>query len=111
MSKRDDLLLIEDIVASFKALKQYTAGMEYEDFLNNRMCVDAVIRNFEIIGEAANYVSNDFKDKHQQIVWRKMVDFRNRLIHDYFGVSYKIDWNIIENEVHDYIKILENLKN
>ena len=110
MPKRDDALLVDDMLSSFKAIVEYTKGMSYDEFINNKMCTDAVIRNFEIIGEAANYVSNDFKNQHQQIVWRKMVDFRNRLIHDYFGVSYKVVWNIIENEVPGYIKKVDSLK-
>lgn len=56
MSERDDLLLIDDILSSFKAILQHTKGMNYDDFLNNQMCIEmAVIGNFEINGEAANY--------------------------------------------------------
>ncbi len=61
MPKRDNNLLIEDMLNSFKAIQQYTKGMSYDDFLNNQMCIDAVIRNFEIIGEASNNISNEFK--------------------------------------------------
>ena len=67
MSKRDDLLLVDDIIASLKAIKQYNSGMSYEEFLNNRMCFDAVIRNFEIVGEASNQISEGFKNEHPEI--------------------------------------------
>ncbi len=84
--------------------------MSYNEFLNNRMCVDAVIRNFEILGEAANHISEDYKTKHQQLEWRKMTDFRNRLIHNYFGINYKVVWNIIRNEIPDCLFILITFK-
>lgn len=71
MSKRDDVLLVDDMLSSFKAIEEYTKGMSYDEFINNKMCIDAVIRNFEIIGEAANYVSNDFKDKHRKLFGEK----------------------------------------
>ena len=107
MPKRDDALLIDDMILCFKSIAEYTKDMSFENFLNSKMCVDAVIRNFEVIGEAANILSKDFKDRHQQIEWRIMTDFRNRLIHDYFGISYKVVWSIIINEVPDYISKLE----
>lgn len=110
MSKRDDLLLIDDILTAFRAILQYTRGMNYDDFLNNQMCIDAVVRNFEIIGEAANYVSDEFKITHPQIEWRKLIDFRNRLIHHYFGISYEIVWEVVENEIGEYLDFLESLR-
>src|SRR4051812_42295850 len=109
MSKRDDLLLIEDVINSLKAIKQYTSGMSYDDFLNNQMCIDAVIRNFEIVGEASNYISEEFKSNHPQIEWRKLTDFRNRLIHHYFGIYLEIVWKTIQNEVERYMEILKTL--
>lgn len=109
MSKRDNLLLVDDIVVSFQAILKYTNGMTYPDFINNQMCIDAVIRNFEIIGEAANFISKDFKELHPEIEWRKLTDFRNRLIHHYFGVSYDIVWEIISSELTDYLTYLEDI--
>ena len=82
--------------------------MSYEDFTNSKITIDAVIRNFEICGEASNYISNDFKNMHPKIEWRKLSDFRNRLIHHYFGVSNDIVWDIIKTEVPAYIKFLQS---
>lgn len=110
MSKRDNALLVDDIINSFKAIQQYTKGMSYEDFLNNQMCIDAVIRNFEIIGEAVNFISPDFKSAHPQIEWQKFTDFRNRLIHHYFGINYEIVWEVIENEIDEYLNFFETLR-
>ncbi len=109
MSKREDILLKDDIVSSLKAILTYTKGMKYEDFLESQITIDAVLRNFEVIGEAANYISTEFKLEHPQIEWRKLTDFRNRLIHHYFGISYNIVWEVIIKEVVDYLDFIETI--
>lgn len=63
MSKRDDKLLVIDIVDSLKAILEYTKGMSYDDFQDSRITVDAVIRNFEIVSEASNMMGEEFKRK------------------------------------------------
>lgn len=84
--------------------------MGYKDFLNSKITIDAVVRNFEICGEASNYISNNFfKHLHPQVEWRKLSDFRNRLIHHYFGVNHDIVWDIVITEVPAYIDFLESI--
>jgi uncharacterized protein with HEPN domain len=95
MSRRDNDILIEDILDSSSKISKYTAGMTFENFTEDDKTVDAVIRNFEIIGEAANNLSDDFKDLHPQIDWHKIRGFRNRIVHDYAGVDLNIVWVII----------------
>lgn len=109
MSKREDRLLALDILEAFKSIKLYVGEYDYNSFINNKMCVDAVIRNFEIIGEASNYLSEEFKSNHSQVEWRKLKDFRNILIHHYFGVNYEILWDIIIHQVADHIDFLESI--
>ena len=109
MSKRNDLLSVDDILQSLYSISEYTSGLSYDDFLNSKITIDAVIRNFEICGEASNYISDDFKMGHPQIEWRKLTDFRNRLIHHYFGVSHDIVWDVITSEVPGYIDYLESI--
>jgi len=81
--------------------------MTYEQFLNYSKTVDAVIRNFEIIGEAANRLSDEFKDKHHDIDWHKIRGFRNRIVHDYMGIDYSIVWQIRNKFL---IELIEQLK-
>lgn len=69
MSKREPDLLIEDIIESAKKILDYTFGMSFDEFSNDSRTIDAVIRNFEIIGEAANGLPEDFKDQHSNIDW------------------------------------------
>lgn len=96
MSDRSAKLLIEDILASADKIQRYTAGMTFEQFTFDEKTTDAVARNFEIIGEAANRLSNEFRTQHPNIDWNRIRGFRNRIVHDYFGIDYSIVWKIIE---------------
>jgi uncharacterized protein with HEPN domain len=109
MSERNTQLLLEDMLSSANKIKQYTRGLDYESFLADDKTIDAVVRNFEIIGEAANRISHDFKHSHPEIEWNRIRGFRNRIVHDYFGIDYKIVWEIIETFLSDLIGWLTTL--
>ena len=99
MSKRESKLLLSDILESIGKIKRYTFGYSFEDFLNDSKTCDAVIRNFEIIGEAANRLSEEVRDKYTEVNWYRIKGFRNRIVHDYMGVDYNIVWSIIQNDI------------
>ena len=99
MSKREPDLLLQDIEESIKKIKTYTSGMSFESFQNDDKTIDAVIRNFEIIGEAANRIPDEIKDKFTEINWHRIRGFRNRIVHDYMGVDLEIIWEIIEKNL------------
>ncbi|WP_346317377.1 DUF86 domain-containing protein [Chitinophaga sp. YIM B06452] len=109
MSKRKPELLIEDIIESGNKILTYSRSMSFEEFVKNDMVVDAVIRNFEIIGEAANRLPDEFKENHPDIDWHRIRGFRNRIVHDYFGIDYKIVWTIKETFLPDLIEKLRLL--
>ena len=109
MSKRIPELLIGDIIDSGNKILQYIGVYTFEEFLNDSKTVDAVIRNFEIIGEAANRLPDEFKDAHPGIDWHKMRGFRNRIVHDYMGIDYQIVWQIKEHFLPDLLKKLSAL--
>jgi uncharacterized protein with HEPN domain len=94
MSRRDPKLLVGDILDSASKILSYTEGFSFEEFIKDSKTVDAVIRNFEIIGEAANRLPEDFKDRYHDIDWLRIRGFRNRIVHDYFGIDYTIVWTI-----------------
>jgi uncharacterized protein with HEPN domain len=96
MSKREPSILIEDIIESAFKILDYTANLSYDEFIKDGKTIDAVIRNFEIIGEAANRLPDNFKDEHAMIDWQRIRGFRNRIVHDYFGIDYSIVWEIKE---------------
>ncbi len=99
MSERDYSLYISDILQSIKNIHEYIAGMDESKFKSDKKTIDAVIRNFEIIGEAANKLPDDIRMKTPDIPWRDIIDFRNRIAHEYFGVSVSIVWQIIGKEL------------
>lgn len=99
MSKRDPKLLLSDILTSVEKIKSYTQGHTFKSFIEDSKTLDAVIRNFEIIGEAANRLPEDFKDSHEGINWFRIRGFRNRIVHDYMGIDFQIVWTIIEKDI------------
>lgn len=109
MSKRDNLLLLEDMLESSLKVKKYTNRLNYESFLDDEKTVDATVRNFEIIGEAANQIGSDFRLKNPEIEWKRIRGFRNRIVHDYFGIDYEIVWSIIEDDLDELINNIEEL--
>jgi len=109
MSKRDSLLLLEDMLDAAQKIKRFTLNLSFEEFLSDEKTVDAVVRNFEIIGEAANRIDPELKNKKTEIEWTRIRGFRNRIVHDYFGIDYRIVWEIIESYLDDLIIKLESI--
>ena len=99
MSKRDEKLFIQDIKESVDAILSYVDGISFDIFEQDRKTYSAVIREFEIIGEATKHLSEDITNKYSEIEWRDIKDFRNILIHEYFGVDFEIVWNAIKEDL------------
>ena len=99
MSERDFQLYLADILDSANAVSKYVHDMQFEDFCNDRKTYSAVIREFEIIGEAIGKLPDDLKQKRPDIEWQDIKDFRNLLIHEYFGVDLEIVWKIIQEDL------------
>ena len=109
MSKRDTLLLLDDILQSAKKIKLYTSDLDYDSFISDDKTMDAVVRNFEIIGEAANRIDSDFRDQNPEIEWKRIRGFRNRIVHEYFGIDYEIVWEIIQTYLDEMIDWIETI--
>lgn len=92
--KRSDKDFIGDIQEAMKAVALYTKGLTYKAFLEDRKTQDAVVRNFEVMGEAAKNISPAFRGKYPDVPWKEISGLRDKLIHFYFGIDYKIVWNI-----------------
>lgn len=107
MSRRNNDLLLEDIIEAAQKILKYTQSLGFKSFFFDEKIIDAVIRNFEITGEAASRLSEDFKSTHPNIPWKKLKGFRNRLVHEHFGVDHKILWTIIKDELPN---LLEGIK-
>jgi len=96
MPPRNWTLRVVDILDAIAAIQQFTAGMDFATFTSDRKTLDAVLRNFTIIGEAARHVPDDVIVAYPEIPWQDMRDMRNILMHEYFGVNLRIVWNTVQ---------------
>jgi uncharacterized protein with HEPN domain len=99
MSKRPIPVLIEDMWEAIERIEQYTRGMVSAVFGEDRRTSDAVVRNLEIIGEAANRLPDDFTQHHPEIEWEQIVGLRHRIVHEYFGIDLEIVWQILQRDL------------
>lgn len=96
---RDARLFLEDILESCGRILAYTKGMEREAFVKDTRTYDAVVRNLEIVGEAAKRLPDELKDVFRAVEWRKISGLRDLLAHAYFGIDDDILWDIVTNKI------------
>lgn len=99
---------LNDILESIIKIETYTKGIDFDSFCFNEMMFDAVVRNLEIIGEAARNTPEEIKVKYPVIPWRQMIGVRNILIHEYFGIDNTIIWQIIKTNLPQIKPIIMN---
>lgn len=104
MSERETFLLIQDIQTSICNILEFTKNMTFEMYGTDLRTKHAVERNFEIIGEAASRVSENYRLLHNKIEWRIIKDFRNFIIHEYFGINDEIIWDTIQFRLPELLK-------
>ncbi|MCF7935482.1 MAG: DUF86 domain-containing protein [Synergistales bacterium] len=96
---RDYLLYIDDILEAIQRIRSYVEGMDQSGFSADRKTQDAVVRNLEVIGEAARHVPAPSDGSGTEVEWRKIKAFRNVLAHEYFGVNVEIVWDVVQNKL------------
>ena len=96
---KDLLVYIDDIRDSIEAIKRYTAGLTKEDFFSSTEKQDAVYRRLEVIGEAANRLPDEFRNRYALIPWYKIVGMRNVLIHEYDSIDLDRVWETIQKDI------------
>ena len=99
MFMKDDKIYLRHILDAIDRADSYINDTTYDNFILNDMMVAAVVRELEIIGEAAGHLSESFRKKHSSVQWRKIVAMRNNLIHEYFGVNTEIVWSTCRNNL------------
>jgi uncharacterized protein with HEPN domain len=108
---RDERLYLEDIVNSCDKIFRFTQGFTLDDLLRDEKTYDAVIRNLEIIGEAAKHVSDPIRGKIPEVEWRKAAGLRDMLSHVYFGIDNNILWNVIQSKIPHLRDVIRNFLN
>ena len=91
--KPDDLQRILHMQEAIDRIIRFSHSLDYESFLQNEMAQFAIIKNYEIIGEAAYHLSPELRDEYPEIEWRKIMSFRHILVHDYYKINSAIVWN------------------
>ncbi|MBS3132565.1 DUF86 domain-containing protein [Candidatus Woesearchaeota archaeon] len=96
---KDPAVFVGHILDSIQKAEKYTEGISRQGFLKSKIIQDAVIRNLEIIGEAAKNIPKNFRDKYPEISWRQIAGFRDILIHMYFGIDLDLTWDVIKKDL------------
>ena len=103
--------MLEDILDSGQKILEYTKDLTFEEFQKDNKTIDAVTRNFEIIGEASNLLPDEIKEKYLEIDWYRIRGFRNRIVHDYFGIDLQIIWKITFEQIPSLISNIAHIIN
>jgi len=108
MSERDPALFIADILESIDAIEDFVTGCNYESFFTDRKTYSATLREFIVIGEAISNIPDEMKDRFPDISWRIIKDFRNFIVHEYFGIDSSIVWDAVKLELPELkVRILQ----
>jgi uncharacterized protein with HEPN domain len=112
--KRDVIVYLKDILEAIESIEKFVEDIDFEKFKLDDKTSSAVIRKFEIIGEATRNIPKSIKQRYPDIPWKEMVGFRDKLIHFYFGIKYEIIWDTIKSKLPELKqklnKIMEEIK-
>lgn len=96
---RDSRVYLDDILDAINKIEKYTKELSFEAFVKDQKTIDAVVRNFEIIGEATKHVTEKVRKEHPEVPWSYMAGMRDKLIHGYFGVKLDVIWKTIKERL------------
>jgi uncharacterized protein with HEPN domain len=105
----NDRVYLMHIRDSLREVQTFIRGESYESFLKNRMVQNAVMRSFEVVGEAARLISSELRESHPKVPWCLMSDFRNKLIHDYFGLDLEVIWRTATEDTPVLLQQIDEL--
>lgn len=108
---RDPSLFVDDMITACEKIRRYVARRPRNVFESDEQAFDAVLKNLEVIGEAAKRLPTEIKDAHPEIAWRDIAGLRDIIVHEYFGLDLDIVWDVVENRVPTLLVQLRELGN
>ena len=96
---RRDKERLEHILAAIERVNRYVADKTYQDLVDDDMMYYAVVKNIEIIGEAANMLTADFQEAHPNTLWKKVRGMRNYIVHEYFQIDDVVVWGVVKTDI------------
>ena len=96
---RNHMLYLKDILAAVDSVEGFVVGMDFEAFQADDKTTSAVIRKFEIIGEATKHLPDEIRQSYPSVPWKEMAGMRDKLIHFYFGIDYQLVWRTIKERL------------
>lgn len=109
-SERAWRFYLEDMIAFAHKVLIYSEGIEQQDFVENELVYDAILRNLELIGEAATHIPDEVRSAYAHIPWRMVIATRNRLIHGYLGLDDDVLWSIVREDVPELLVMLRAIQ-
>ena len=107
--ERNYTMYLQDLLVAMTRLAEYLEGYDFDQFKKDHKTVDAVIRNFEIIGEASRKLPDHIKENNPDLPWDEMYLLRNKVSHEYFGIDYEIIWDVCINHLPENRKQIQSI--
>ncbi|MCI2429883.1 DUF86 domain-containing protein [Candidatus Acetothermia bacterium] len=107
--KRDFIDYLKDIYNAIDEIQSFTSGMDFEQFSGDKKTVYAVIRTFEIIGEATKNIPPAVRRNYSEVPWKKMAGMRDKMIHEYFGVDLEVVWKTVQEDTPALKPLIEQV--